>query len=51
MHVDNYLKCKGIKCTNQKMQIGWMDENICIYALPLTTSLNPPNLYVIILHN
>ena len=33
----NYLKCKWIKCINQKTQTDWVDENICLYALPLTT--------------
>ena len=35
----NYLKCKWIKFANEKTQTGWADENICMYALPLTTSL------------
>ena len=34
-----YLKCKWIKCTNQKTQTGWVDENKGMYALSLTTSL------------
>ena len=38
--MDNYLKCKWIQCTNQKTQTGWTDENMCMYALPLTTSLS-----------
>ena len=37
--IDNYLKCKWIKCTNQKTETGWVDENMYIYALPLITSL------------
>ena len=48
-HVDNYLNCKWIKCTNQKTQTGWADQNMCIYALPLTTSLYLiPKLYITI---
>ena len=38
-HINNYLKCKWIKCPNQKTQTGWVDENMCMHALPLTTSL------------
>ena len=38
VHINNYLNCKWIKCTNQKTWIGWADENMCTYALPLTTS-------------
>ena len=30
---------KWIKCTSQKTQSGWVDENMCVYALPLTTPL------------
>ena len=33
----NYLKCKWIKCTNQKTWTGWVDENMCMYAFPLIT--------------
>ena len=42
-----HLKCKWIKCTNQKTQTGWADENMCTYALLLTTSvcLTPQVLY------
>ena len=39
MHINNYLKCKWIKFTNQKTQTGWVYENLCMYALKLTTSL------------
>ena len=39
MHINNCFKCKWIKCTDQKTQTGWADENMCVYALPLTTSL------------
>ena len=35
----NYLKYKWIKCTNQKIQTGWVDENMCMYTLPCTTLL------------
>ena len=35
--INNYLKCKWIKFTNQKTQTGWADENMWMYAL--TTSL------------
>ena len=38
VHIDNYLKCKWIECANQKTQTGQADENICMYALRLTTS-------------
>ena len=48
--MDNYLKCKWIKCINRKTQTGWVDENRCMYALPLTTTLRLPKLYVIILY-
>ena len=51
IHIDNYLKCKRIKCINQKT--CWADENMCIYALPFTASLclTPrPKLYVIVLY-
>ena len=27
IHIDNYLKCKWIKCSNQKTQARWMDTN------------------------
>ena len=38
IHINNYLKCKWIKCTNQKTD--WLvDEDMYMYALPLTTSL------------
>ena len=45
VHIDNYLKCKWIQCTNQKTETDWVDENMCMYALPLTTSLcfTPPH--------
>ena len=33
------LKCKWMKCSNQKTKAGWVGENMCMYALPLTTSL------------
>ena len=33
------LNVDGLKCTNQKTQTGWVDENMCMCALPLTTSL------------
>ena len=33
------LSVKWIKCSNQKTLIGWANENMCMYALPLTTSL------------
>ena len=36
-HIYNYLK--WIKCTNQKTQTGYVDENKYMNALPLTTSL------------
>ena len=26
IHINNYLKCKWIKCTNQKTQTGWVDK-------------------------
>ena len=39
IHIDNYLECRWVKCTNQKSQTGWVDENMCTYAFPLTTSL------------
>ena len=41
------LKCKQIKCTNQKTKTGWADENMCMYVLLLTTSvcLTPQVLY------
>ena len=45
--VMDYRKCKWIKDTNQKTLTGWLDENICMYALSLTASLclthSPPN--------
>jgi len=50
--MNNCFKCKWIKCTNQNTQTGWAYENMCMYALPLTTSLcltAPSQLYVIIL--
>ena len=40
------ITLKWIKCINQKTQTGWVDENMCVCALPLTTSLCltlPPN--------
>ena len=45
VHIDNYLKCKWIQCTNQKTETDWVDENMCMYALSLTKTLclTPPN--------
>ena len=39
IHINNYLKCKQIKCTSQKTWTGWVNENMSMYALPLTTLL------------
>ena len=39
IHVNNYLKCKWIKCSNQKTKTSWVDENMCMYAFPFITSL------------
>ena len=39
ININNYFKCKCIKCTNQKSKIGWADEKTYMHALPLTTSL------------
>ena len=34
IHINNYLKCKWIKCTNQKIQTDWMDtETRPIYMM------------------
>ena len=42
IYIANYLKCKWLKCINQKTKTGCMKT--CIYALSLTTSLSltPP---------
>ena len=40
-NINNYLKCKWIKYTNQKTQTGWVDENIYIMHLHLSLSLTP----------
>ena len=49
--MDNYCKCKWIKCNNQKTQTGWVDENMCMYVPPLTISLSlTPANYVVILY-
>ena len=42
--IDNYFKCKWIKCTTKNTDwpgAGWGErhEKMCMYALPLTTSL------------
>ena len=51
IHSDNYFKCKWIKYTNQKTQTVWVDENMCMYVLPLTTSLClTPKLYLAVLY-
>ena len=35
MYINNYFKCKWIKCSNQKTQTGWMDtRRKHIYMLP-----------------
>ena len=43
-HIHNYLKCKWIKCTNQKTQTGWVNENmhVCTSTYHITL-LDPPN--------
>ena len=34
IYINNYFKCKWIKCSNQKTQTGWMDTKaIPIYVL------------------
>ena len=38
-HIHDNTKCKWVKCTNQKILTGWVDENLCLYAFPITTSL------------
>ena len=45
VHIDNYLKCKWVQCINQKTETDWVDETMCMSALPLTTSLclTPPH--------
>ena len=52
MHTNNYLKCKWIKCTNQKTQTCWADEDMCMYALPFNhiTLFDSIKLYVIVLY-
>ena len=43
-HTYNYLKCKCIKCTNQKTQTGWVNENmhVCTSTYHITL-LDPPD--------
>ena len=49
--MDNYLKCKWIKCTNQKTQTGWwMKTCACMHFHLPHHSVDLPKLYAIILY-
>ena len=37
--IKNYLKCKWIQCTNQKIQTDWMYKKQDTYMLPIGDSL------------
>ena len=34
-HSNNYLKCKWIKCINQKTQTNWVDEKFALMSFDL----------------
>ena len=40
IHIDNYLKCKWIRCSKQEIQTGWLDTKIRpMYMLSTKDSL------------
>ena len=48
MHIDNYLKCKWINCTNQMTETGWVDENVhvCSVTYHITLLKFPNSMYL-----
>ena len=46
IHIDNYLKCKWIKCSNQKTYTGWVDTKTRLYICCLQeTHFRPRDTY------